>query len=194
LEAGRHVVVEKPLVPRSAEADELIRLAERHGRLLSVFHQRRWDGDFLTVQQCLQVRLLGQLSTYIARWDRFRPRTEGGWREQRHDRLSGIHRAKVWAPIRTTWALLASAAWQASTRTTLGLRVLAASALRMPSMTAAVGRCRWASRISINARVPAHPPSLRRAARQNASWVGVQALLTSLGQRGLGWGSAPGLR
>jgi scyllo-inositol 2-dehydrogenase (NADP+) len=70
------------MVPRSAEADELIRLAQRHSRLLSVFHQRRWDGDFLTVQRCLQARLLGQLSTYIARWDRFRPRPEEGWREQ----------------------------------------------------------------------------------------------------------------
>jgi scyllo-inositol 2-dehydrogenase (NADP+) len=82
LEAGRHVVVEKPMVPRSAEAEELIRLAERHGRLLSVFHQRRWDGDFLTVQRCLRAGLLGQVSTYIARWDRFRPRPEGGWRER----------------------------------------------------------------------------------------------------------------
>jgi scyllo-inositol 2-dehydrogenase (NADP+) len=82
LEAGRHVVVEKPMVPRSAEADELIRLAERHSRLLSVFHQRRWDGDFLTVQRCLQAGLVGQVSTYIARWDRFRPRPEGDWREQ----------------------------------------------------------------------------------------------------------------
>jgi scyllo-inositol 2-dehydrogenase (NADP+) len=82
LEAGRHVVVEKPLVPRVLEADELIRLAERHGRLLSVFHQRRWDGDFLTVQRCLQAGLLGQVSTYIARWDRFRPRPEEGWRER----------------------------------------------------------------------------------------------------------------
>jgi scyllo-inositol 2-dehydrogenase (NADP+) len=82
LEAGRHVVVEKPLVPRALEADELIRLAERHGRLLSVFHQRRWDGDFLTVRRCLGAELLGQVSTDIARWDRFHPRPEGGWREQ----------------------------------------------------------------------------------------------------------------
>jgi predicted dehydrogenase len=82
LRAGRHVVVEKPLATRSSEADELVRLAERQGRLLSAFHQRRWDGDFLTVQRCLQAGLLGRVSSFIARWDRFRPRPEGGWRER----------------------------------------------------------------------------------------------------------------
>jgi scyllo-inositol 2-dehydrogenase (NADP+) len=82
LRAGRHVVVEKPLAPRSSEADQLIRLAERQDRLLSAFHQRRWDGDFLTVQRCLQAGLLGRVSSYRARWDRFRPRPEGGWRDQ----------------------------------------------------------------------------------------------------------------
>jgi scyllo-inositol 2-dehydrogenase (NADP+) len=82
LGAGRHVVVEKPLAARAAEADELIRLAERRGRLLSVFHQRRWDGDFLTVRRCLEAGVLGQASVYVARWDRFRPRPEGGWRER----------------------------------------------------------------------------------------------------------------
>jgi scyllo-inositol 2-dehydrogenase (NADP+) len=82
LRAGRHVVVEKPMVPRSAEADELIRLAQRQGRLLSVFHQRRWDGDFLTVQQCIKAGLLGRVSIYIARYDRYRPHPGGGWREQ----------------------------------------------------------------------------------------------------------------
>lgn len=82
LRAGRHVVVEKPMVPRSSEADKLIRLAQRQGRLLSVFHQRRWDGDFLTVQRCLKTGLLGRVSTYIARYDRYRPQLGGGWREQ----------------------------------------------------------------------------------------------------------------
>ena len=82
LRAGRHVVVEKPLAPTAAQADELLRLAERQGRLLSVFHQRRWDGDFLTVQRCLRAGLLGSVSTFIARYDRFQPRPPGGWREQ----------------------------------------------------------------------------------------------------------------
>jgi scyllo-inositol 2-dehydrogenase (NADP+) len=82
LQAGRHVVMEKPMAPRSSEADELIELAKRRGRLLSVFHQRRWDGDFLTVQRCIQAGLLGRVSTYIARYDRFHLHSKGGWREQ----------------------------------------------------------------------------------------------------------------
>jgi scyllo-inositol 2-dehydrogenase (NADP+) len=82
LRAGRHVVVDKPLTPRSSEADDLIRLAQERGRLLSVFQQRRWDGDFLTVQRCIQAGLLGRVSTCISRYDRFRPHPEGGWREQ----------------------------------------------------------------------------------------------------------------
>jgi scyllo-inositol 2-dehydrogenase (NADP+) len=82
LRAGRHVVVDKPLASRASEAEELIRLAEDQGRLLSVFHQRRFDGDFLTVRRCLEAGLLGEVSSYSARWDRFRPRLEGGWREQ----------------------------------------------------------------------------------------------------------------
>jgi scyllo-inositol 2-dehydrogenase (NADP+) len=82
LRAGRHVVVDKPFVNRSSEADELIQLAERQGRLLSVFHNRRWDNDFLTVERCIRAGLLGRVLTYIARYDRFRPHLKGGWREE----------------------------------------------------------------------------------------------------------------
>ncbi len=71
--ARRHVVVDKPFVVTSAEADELIELAGQQGRCLSVFQQRRWDSDFLTVQRCVRDGLLGSVSTYIARYDRFRP-------------------------------------------------------------------------------------------------------------------------
>jgi hypothetical protein len=68
-------------------------------------------------------------------------------------------------------AVSVSAAWRASTRTTSGLTLPAWSARRIPSMTATAGRCRWPSSTSINARVPGASPSLRRAARQNASWL-----------------------
>jgi scyllo-inositol 2-dehydrogenase (NADP+) len=82
LRAGRHVVVDKPFVTSSSEADELIRLAGREGRLLSVFHNRRWDGDYLTVRHCVRAGLLGRVSTYVARYDRFAPHLAGGWRER----------------------------------------------------------------------------------------------------------------
>jgi scyllo-inositol 2-dehydrogenase (NADP+) len=89
LRAGRHVVVDKPFVTSSAEADELIRLAEREDRLLSVFQNRRWDGDYLTVRHCVRAGLVGHVSTYIARYDRFSPHPLGGWRE-REEPGSGV--------------------------------------------------------------------------------------------------------
>jgi scyllo-inositol 2-dehydrogenase (NADP+) len=82
LRAGRHVVVDKPFVIRTSEADELISVAQATGRLLSVFQNRRWDSDFLTVRRCVEAGLLGRVSTFISRYDRFRPRPKGGWREQ----------------------------------------------------------------------------------------------------------------
>jgi scyllo-inositol 2-dehydrogenase (NADP+) len=62
------------------EADELIALAEENRRVLSVFHNRRWDADFLTVQEILP--RLGEIMLFEAHWDRFRPQIKQGWREQ----------------------------------------------------------------------------------------------------------------
>ncbi|MGK4009143.1 oxidoreductase [Sorangium sp. So ce1036] len=82
LEAGKHVVVDKPFTITSAEADELIALAARRGRLLSVFQNRRWDADFRTVRRCIEQGLLGEVASYEAHFDRFRPAIKQGWREQ----------------------------------------------------------------------------------------------------------------
>ncbi len=81
--AGKHVVVEKPFTNTADEALELIGLARRQGRLLTVHHNRRWDGDFLTVREILKAGLLGRLVEYESHYDRFRnhPR-EGAWREE----------------------------------------------------------------------------------------------------------------
>ena len=80
LEAGRHVVVDKPFAVTVEEADELIRIAAERKSVLSVFHNRRWDGDFLTVREV--VPKLGDILLFEAAWDRFRPETKQGWREQ----------------------------------------------------------------------------------------------------------------
>lgn len=82
LRAGKHVVVDKPFTLTSAEADQLIALSEEVGRCLTVFHNRRWDGDFLTIRQLLQEGTLGRLHRYESRWERYRPLPKGGWREQ----------------------------------------------------------------------------------------------------------------
>ncbi|KAA6435913.1 oxidoreductase [Rufibacter glacialis] len=83
LEAGKHVVVEKPFTPTSAQAEELIQLALKHQRLLTVYHNRRWDSDFKTVQKVLQSGVLGKVVEYKAHFDRFRPALKGNtWKEE----------------------------------------------------------------------------------------------------------------
>ena len=82
LEAGRDVVVDKPLTPTMGEAAQLVRLAEERGRLLSVYQDRRWDGAFLTVKSLVRSGALGAVAEYEARFDRFRLEAKpGAWRE-----------------------------------------------------------------------------------------------------------------
>lgn len=82
LEAGKDVVVDKPFTATPEEADELIALAARQGRLLSVLQNRRWDADFLTLQSLVDSGRLGQLRYLQMRFDRFRPRPKPGWRSE----------------------------------------------------------------------------------------------------------------
>jgi scyllo-inositol 2-dehydrogenase (NADP+) len=60
LEAGKHCVVDKVMALTTAEADAMIAARDRSGRMLSVFHNRRWDWDYLTVKQVLEHKLLGR--------------------------------------------------------------------------------------------------------------------------------------
>lgn len=80
--AGKHVVVDKPFTLTLAQAQELQQLAKQQQRLLSVFHNRRWDGDFLTVQALLAQRTLGDVVWFESHFDRFRPQVRQRWREQ----------------------------------------------------------------------------------------------------------------
>lgn len=83
LELGKHVVVEKPFTITWEEAEELAALAERSGRVLSVYHNRRWDGDFRTVQKIIQGKMLGNLVEFESHFDRFRPVLKANsWREE----------------------------------------------------------------------------------------------------------------
>lgn len=83
LNAGKHVVVEKPFTATTAEADELIQLAKEKNKMLSVFHNRRWDGDFMTIKELLQKNLLGRIRECEFQWNRFNPIVSGNnWREQ----------------------------------------------------------------------------------------------------------------
>ncbi len=82
LQAGKHVVVEKPFTIRTEEAMELVALAEEKGLVLSVFQNRRYDNDFLTLRQVLASGLLGTINTVESHFDRYRPAVRPRWREQ----------------------------------------------------------------------------------------------------------------
>jgi scyllo-inositol 2-dehydrogenase (NADP+) len=82
LDAGCHVVVDKPLAVTAAEAGALAERAQDAGRVLSVFHNRRWDDDFLTLRRVVEAGELGDVLRLESRFDRWRPRAkEGAWRE-----------------------------------------------------------------------------------------------------------------
>ena len=83
LEAGKHVIVDKPFTITSAEADEIISAARKANRVLSVHHNRRWDGHYKTIEKVIKSGVLGKLVDYQARYDRYRPALrENAWREK----------------------------------------------------------------------------------------------------------------
>ncbi|GEM48864.1 oxidoreductase [Deinococcus cellulosilyticus] len=82
LMAGKHVVVDKPFTLTAVEARELDTLAARSELLLSVFHNRRWDADFLTIKRLIAEGRLGRVVHFESHFDRFRPGVVNRWREQ----------------------------------------------------------------------------------------------------------------
>lgn len=82
LEAGKHVIVEKPFVTTIREAKELIEIADRKGLMLITYQNRRWDGDFLTLQQIVRQGSLGRLVEIQSSFQRYRPRLgQSAWKE-----------------------------------------------------------------------------------------------------------------
>ena len=82
LEAGLPVVVDKPLAATAGEGRALVERARERGLMLTVFQNRRWDGDFLTVRGLLERDVLGQVFRFESRFERWRPELAGGWRER----------------------------------------------------------------------------------------------------------------
>jgi predicted dehydrogenase len=82
LEAGKHVVVEKPVTLRSDEAAALRELAVEKDLLLTVFHNRRWDGDFMTVREVIESGKLGRLVEFESHFDRYRKAIQDSWKDQ----------------------------------------------------------------------------------------------------------------
>lgn len=82
LAAGKHVVVDKPFTVTLDEARELIALADQRQRVLSVFHNRRFDSDFLSVKRAIREGRIGTPAHFESHFDRFRPQVRDRWRER----------------------------------------------------------------------------------------------------------------
>jgi predicted dehydrogenase len=81
IQAGLAVVVDKPLAASADEGRSLVRDARERGVMLTVFQNRRWDGDFMTVRGLLEEGALGDVARFESRFERWRPELSGGWRE-----------------------------------------------------------------------------------------------------------------
>lgn len=90
LAAGKHVVVDKPFTLTSAQAWDLVHQARDRGKLLSVYHNRRWDADFLTIRGLLARGELGEVMHFESHYDRYRPVVQHRWRE------SGAPGSGIW--------------------------------------------------------------------------------------------------
>jgi predicted dehydrogenase len=83
LSKGKHVVLEKPFTITSKEAAALIEIAKRQERILSVYQNRRYVADFITIKEILGKKLLGKIHEFEAHFDRYRPELKpGAWREE----------------------------------------------------------------------------------------------------------------
>ena len=90
LEAGKHVVSDKPFTATVAEAERVMATAERCGRLASCYQNRRFDGDFLTLRGLVESGALGEVTCYRAHFEFFWPDVEDRW-QQRPSAATGVH-------------------------------------------------------------------------------------------------------
>ncbi|KAH9222759.1 hypothetical protein DL95DRAFT_380484 [Leptodontidium sp. 2 PMI_412] len=80
LQAGKHVIVEKPFVPSSEQADELIAISKETGKLICVYQNRRWDSDFLTVRKLISEGTIGRVVEFETHFDRYKPVKPESWK------------------------------------------------------------------------------------------------------------------
>ena len=89
LAAGLPVVVDKPFAVTASQAREVIAEARRRNLLLTVYHNRRWDSELLTVKRLLAEQAFGDVLRFESRLERWRPQPKGGWRERGEPELAG---------------------------------------------------------------------------------------------------------
>ena len=82
LQAGKHVILEKPFCVSLTEAERLVEIARSSGKVLSVYQNRRYVSDYLTIKEILEKKLLGEVHEFEAHYDRYRPEARPqAWRE-----------------------------------------------------------------------------------------------------------------
>lgn len=81
LEAGKHVLVDKPVTTTYEEAKELGEIAQRKHLVLYAFQNRRWDSDYLTLRKVLEKGTLGHITDFVSHYDRYRNFLKGSWKE-----------------------------------------------------------------------------------------------------------------
>ena len=89
LAAGLPVVVDKPFAVTASQARQVIAEARRRNLLLTVYHNRRWDSEMLTVKRLLAEQAFGDVLRFESRLERWRPQPKGGWRERGEPELAG---------------------------------------------------------------------------------------------------------
>ena len=90
IEAGKNIVVEKPVTLRSSEAEELVKMARKRNVLFTVYQNRRWDGDFLTVRKVLEGNKLGRLVEFESHFDRHRTAVDPASWKEKGDEYAGM--------------------------------------------------------------------------------------------------------
>lgn len=83
LDAGKHVVIDKPFAPTLAQAQQVAARAAESGLTLTIFHNRRWDGDFLTARRLIEDGTLGEVMLFESHFDRWRPDVGDRWKDKR---------------------------------------------------------------------------------------------------------------
>lgn len=83
ISAGKHVVVDKPFTLDLVEAREIVARAKASNRMLAVFHNRRWDSDYLTIKAALTSGRIGRVTHFESHLDRYRPAVRDRWRERK---------------------------------------------------------------------------------------------------------------
>lgn len=169
LAAGKHVLVDKPFALDVAQAQQMVDAANAAGRIISVFQNRRWDADFLTVRRLIEEGQLGDVMEFHSHFDRYRPQIRDRWRESESP---GAGFGTTWARICSIRRCSCSVCRRASART------CSVNAIRHAASIISTSPCtiRGCARFCMRARswpiaACALPSTARAAVTSSTGWI-----------------------